>query len=112
LLLIFWRGFNTAGAIVGMLTGLISSVGLVILSPTILGDNAIFPLTAPAIVSVPLGFIACYLGTKLSGKAAEREMHEGTQISYDEIYVRANTGFTDIEREIREAAPAEEPRST
>jgi cation/acetate symporter len=112
LLLIFWRGFNTAGAITGMLTGLISSVGLVILSPTILVDNAIFPLTAPAIVSVPLGFLGCYLGTILSGKAAEREMREGTQTSYDEIYVRANTGITNIERELREATSEQEPRTT
>ncbi len=112
LLLIFWKGFNTIGAIAGMLTGLISSVGLVVLSPTILGDAAIFPLTSPAIVSVPLGFLACYVGTKLSGKSAEREMREGRQTSYDEIYVRANTGISNIEREIREATPAEEPRTT
>jgi cation/acetate symporter len=111
-LLIFWKGFNTAGAITGMLTGLISSVGLVILSPTILGDGAIFPLTSPALVSVPLGFLGCYLGTKLGGKSAEREMREGRQTSYDEIYVRANTGISNIEKEIHEAAPAQEPRTT
>ncbi|HZY64583.1 MAG TPA: cation acetate symporter, partial [Rubrobacteraceae bacterium] len=103
LLLIFWRGFNTAGAVTGMLTGLISSVGLVALSPVALGDSAIFPLDAPAIISVPLGFIGCLLGTKLGGKAAEREMEEGTQIDYDEIYVRANTGISNIEEELKEA---------
>jgi cation/acetate symporter len=112
LLLIFWKGFNTVGAIAGMLTGLISSVGLVILSPVILGDNAIYPLENPGIISVPLGFLGCYLGTVLSGKAAEREMREGVQVPYEEIYVRANTGITDIEREIREAAPEQEPRTT
>jgi cation/acetate symporter len=112
LLLIFWKGFNTIGAITGMLTGLLSSVGLVILSPTILGDAAIFPLAAPAIVSVPLGFLGCYLGTILSGKSAEREMREGRQRSYDEIYVRANTGISNIEQEIQEAAPEREPRTT
>ncbi|MGI8909221.1 MAG: solute symporter family protein [Rubrobacteraceae bacterium] len=112
LLLIFWKGFNTTGAIAGMLTGLISSVGLVVLSPTILGDAAIFPLTSPAIVSVPLGFLACYLGTKLGGKSAEREMSEGRQTSYDEIYVRANTGISNIEQEIREAAPETEQRTS
>lgn len=103
LLLIFWRGFNTAGAVTGMLTGLISSVGLVILSPTILGDSAIFPLTSPAIVSVPLGFAGCLLGTYLGGKNSEREMEEGIQIDYDEIYVRANTGISNIEEELEEA---------
>jgi cation/acetate symporter len=61
---------------------------------------------------VPLGFLACYLGTKLSGRAAEREMREGIQTSYDEIYVRANTGISNIEEELREAAPEKEPRTT
>ncbi len=112
LLLILWKGFNTAGAITGMLTGLISSVGLVVLSPTILGDAAIFPLTSPALISVPLGFLGCYLGTKLGGKSAEREMSEGRQTSYDEIYVRANTGISNIEQEIREAAPGTEQRTS
>lgn len=103
LLLIFWRGFNTAGAVTGMLTGLASSVGLVILSPTIMGDGAIFPLSSPGIISVPLGFLGCVLGTMLGGRAAEREMEEGIQTDYDEIYVRANTGISDIEEELEEA---------
>jgi cation/acetate symporter len=86
-----------------MLVGLVSSVGLVILSPTILGDSAIFPLTSPAIVSVPLGFAGCLLGTFLGGRNAEREMEEGIQTDYDEIYVRANTGISNIEDELEEA---------
>jgi cation/acetate symporter len=125
LLTIFWRRFNTAGAIVGMLTGLISAVVLVILSPSVFtGPNPeppltpiipvdpIFPLTSPAIISVPLGFLGCYLGTLLGGRGAEREREQGIQTSYDEIRVRANTGITDIEREIREATPQQEPRTT
>lgn len=110
LLLIFWKGFNTVGAIAGMLTGLISSVGLVVLSPVILGDAAIFPLESPAIVSVPLGFLACYLGTKLGGRGAEREREAGIQTSYDEIRVRANTGFSDIEEELEEVRHEPQPR--
>lgn len=103
LLLIFWRKFNTAGAITGMLTGLVTSVGLVILSPTIMGDGAIFPLSSPGIISVPMGFVGCVLGTMLGGRAAEREMEEGIQIDYDEIYVRANTGISNIEEELEKA---------
>ena len=103
LLLIFWRKFNTAGAVTGMLAGLISSVGLVILSPIFLGESAIFPLESPALVSVPLGFLGCVLGTLLGGKNSEREMEEGIQIDYDEIYVRANTGISNIEEELEEA---------
>jgi cation/acetate symporter len=125
LLTIFWRRFNTTGAIVGMLAGLISAVVLVILSPSVFtGPNPeppltpiipidpIFPLTSPAIISVPLGFLGCYLGTLLGVRGAEREREQGIQTSYDEIRVRANTGITDIEREIREATPQQEPRTT
>ncbi|HEX2741668.1 MAG TPA: cation acetate symporter [Rubrobacter sp.] len=125
LLTIFWKRFNTTGAVTGMLVGLISTVVLVLLSPNVLtGPNpeppatpiipidAIFPLLSPAIVSVPLGFLGCYLGTIFGGRGAEREREQGLQVSYDEILVRANTGITNIESEIKEAAPAEEPRTT
>lgn len=112
LLTIFWKKFNTVGAITGMLTGLISAVGLTILSPNILGDAAIYPLEEPpAIFSVPLGFLGCYIGTLVGGKDAEREMAEGKQISYDEIYVRAQTGIMDVEEEIEEVAPAGESKT-
>src|ERR687894_546766 len=125
LMTIFWKRFNTSGAVTGMLLGLISAVVLVILSPSVFtGPNPeppatpiitidpIFPLTSPAIISVPLGFLGCYLGTLLGGRGAEREREQGIQRSYDEIRVRANTGITDIEREIREATPQQEPRTT
>jgi cation/acetate symporter len=125
LLTIFWKRFNTTGAITGMLLGLIAAVVLVILSPSVFtGPNPappatpsipldpIFPLTSPAIISVPLGFLGCYLGTLLGGRGAEREREQGIQRSYDEIRVRALTGISDIEQEIKQATPEQEPRTT
>ena len=125
LLTIFWKKFNTTGAVVGLLTGLISSVLLVLLSPNVLTGvtpaegvvplipvDAIFPLKSPALVSVPLGFLGCYLGTVLGGRGAEREREQGLQTSYDEIRVRANTGFSNIEEEIQQAASEKEQRTT
>jgi cation/acetate symporter len=125
LLTIFWRRFNTTGAIAGMVVGLVASVGLVLISPNVLtgvtpaegvtpliSADPIFPLRSPALISVPLGFLACYLGTLLSGRRkAEQEQAEGLQTDYDEIYVRSLTGITNIEQEIREAAPEREPRT-
>ncbi len=118
LLTIFWQRFNTTGAVTGMLVGLISAVVLVILSPNVLtGPNpeppatpiipidALFPLKSPALISVPLGFLGCYLGTIFGGRGAEREREQGLQVSYDEIRVRANTGFSNLEEEIKESAP-------
>ncbi len=118
LLTIFWKKFNTTGAVTGMLVGLISAVVLVLLSPNVLTGpspappatpiipiDPLFPLKSPALISVPLGFLGCYLGTILGGRGAEREREQGLQVSYDEIRVRANTGFSNIEEEIKEAAP-------
>jgi cation/acetate symporter len=125
LLTIFWQRFNTTGAVTGMLVGLISAVVLVILSPNVLtGPNpeppatpiipidALFPLKSPALISVPLGFLGCYLGTIFGGRGAEREREQGLQVSYDEIRVRANTGFSNIEEEIKETASETEQRTS
>src|SRR4028119_605171 len=125
LLTIFWKRFNTTGAVTGMLVGLVSAVVLVLISPNVLtGPNPeppatpiipidyIFPLKSPALISVPLGFLGCYLGTIFGGRGAEREREQGLQVSYDEIRVRANTGFSNIEEEVKEAAPETEQRTS
>jgi cation/acetate symporter len=40
---IFWKRFTTVGELAGMIVGLVSSIGLVLVSPDFLGANAIFP---------------------------------------------------------------------
>ncbi len=127
LLTIFWRKFNTVGAVTGMLVGLVSAVVLVLLSPNVLtgattaegvtpviSADPIFPLKSPTLISMPLGFLGCFIGTLLGGRkhSTEQEEREGLQTDYDEIFVRANTGITNIERELRETSPAQEPRPT
>src|SRR5918994_542835 len=125
LLTIFWKRFNTTGAVTGILVGLFSCIILIILSPNVMtGPNPatpltpiipidpIFPFVYPALFSVPLGFLGCYLGTLLGGRGAEREREQGLQTDYDEIYVRSITGITNIEQELEETTPAEEPRTT
>src|SRR5258707_969736 len=98
---IFWRRFNTVGAVAGLAVGLVASIVLIILSPSIMGIDApdvvaakrhliqmaaIFPLTNPGIVSIPLGFLAAVIGTVLTREpSAERQ--------YTELSVRANTGL-------------------
>jgi cation/acetate symporter len=86
LLTIYWRRFNVTGAIAGMIVGLASSVGLVLIGPNMMGENAIFPLANPALVSVPLGFLASYLGTLLA-KTSRDEYR-----SYEDIRVKTNIG--------------------
>lgn len=91
LLTLFWERFNKTGAIIGMLGGLISSVGLILIGPNVMAAP-IFPLANPGIVSIPIGLLACVLGTYLGGKSAQKERQEGTQKSYQQLYVEANVG--------------------
>ena len=93
LLALTWRRFNTSGAVTGVLVGTFTSIALVIISPTVWpgpdaegGLFSWYDLANPGIVSVPLGFIGCWLGTVLvREELAER--------SFDELYVRSETGL-------------------
>ena len=93
LLALTWRRFNTTGAVTGVLFGVVSSIALVIISPTVWpgadsegGMLSWYSLANPGIISVPLGFIGCWLGTVLSSEpeAVRR---------FDELYVRSETGL-------------------
>lgn len=57
---LFWKGTTARGVSTGIWTGLISSTGLIMIGPTIMGANAIFPLANPGIVSIPLSFIVTF----------------------------------------------------
>src|SRR5690606_29810545 len=83
---LFWKRFNTSGAVWCILSGLISSVVLLLISPNFMGEGAIFRLNNPAILSVPIGFLGACLGTLL-GKEPEAER------KFPELYVRSNTGL-------------------
>ena len=93
LLALTWRRFNTAGAVTGVLSGSSSAIVLVIVSPKVwpgadtdTGTPLAFTLANPGIVSIPLGFLGCYLGTVLSTeKRAEHTFHE--------LHVRSETGL-------------------
>jgi cation/acetate symporter len=99
LLTLYWRRFTTGGMLAGMAVGLVSSIVLIVLSPAVMGVDPpgaatrhliqaepLFPLDNPAIVSVPLGFLAAVLGALLTRHRAEEE-------PYAELNVRANTGL-------------------
>ncbi|WNQ14177.1 cation acetate symporter [Paenibacillus aurantius] len=94
---IFWRRFNTAGAVTGMLTGLISAIVLVAVSPSVWSPagKAIFTgdplitLTNPGIISIPLGFLGAIVGTLLSSRPS-------SSAKFDEILVKANTGYREM----------------
>ena len=81
LLALTWRRFNTTGAVVGVLFGVISSVALVVISPTVWpgpdsegGLFSWYDLANPGIISIPLGFIGCWLGTMLARERGEAQV--------------------------------------
>jgi cation/acetate symporter len=90
-----WRRFNTTGAVTGVLTGVISALALIAISPIVWGgapgapDTGAFTwydLNNPGIISIPLGFLGCIVGTLLSTEKA-------TEHSFHELYVRSETGL-------------------
>jgi cation/acetate symporter len=77
---LFWRKFNTQGAMWSMYGGLGSAILLIALSPVVSGgetsmikgaDFSIFPLNNPGIVSIPLAFFLGWLGTTLSKRTED-----------------------------------------
>jgi cation/acetate symporter len=91
---LFWRNFTTRGAVWAVYGGLIPAVILVLLSPVVSGspgslfpgvDFQYFPLQNPGIISIPLGFLAGWLGTVTSDEV-------GDEAKYAETEVRSLTG--------------------
>jgi cation/acetate symporter len=83
-LLLFWKRLNTVGVISGVVSGLVVSVVLVLVGPGVMGTAALYPLSYPTLVSVPIGFLGCILGTVLSKPRDE--------VPYEEMHVQAMTG--------------------
>jgi cation/acetate symporter len=68
LMSVLWKGCTTRGAVIGGFLGLISSVGLTVVSPAVweatLGNpkgSALFPYTSPALFSMTIGFVGIWL---------------------------------------------------
>jgi cation/acetate symporter len=98
---IFWKRFNTVGACTGLAVGLLASIGLILISPSLMAVDpptvvgtarhlfqrqAIFPLENPGILSIPLGFIGAILGTLVSREPS-------AESRFNELLVRSNTGL-------------------
>jgi len=98
---LFWKRFNTVGTVCGLGTGLIASLALILVSPSIMTIDPptvvgaarhliqakpLFPLENPGILSIPLGFLGAIIGTLLAREPA-------AEAKFAELTVRANTGL-------------------
>jgi cation/acetate symporter len=80
LLSMAWKGFTTRGAVASMITGTLSSVLLIFLSPTIQVDmlgkaSALFPMKNPGIISIPLAFFMGWVVSVLQPESEAAERH-------------------------------------
>nr|WP_175400050.1 cation acetate symporter [Tsukamurella pseudospumae] len=96
---LFWRKFNTTGAVLSMYGGLISAIVLIIFSPAVSGkptsmfkslDFHWFPLENPGLISIPIGFGLAIIGTflgkpdaDLTDKAVEMEVRSLTGVGVE-----------------------------
>ncbi|MEO7400691.1 MAG: cation acetate symporter [Polaromonas sp.] len=93
---VLWKDCTTKGAVIGGFLGLISSVGLTIVSPSVweavLGHpkgSSLFPYTSPALFSITIGFVGVWLFSMLDRSpqaAIERGLYKSQQ-------VRSETGL-------------------
>ena len=76
-----------------IITGLVTALVLVSLSPNLWGTDgthlfngtALFSLTNPAIISVPAGFLGGFVGALIGARADQKK--------YAEVDVKANIGL-------------------
>ena len=102
---LFWKRFNTRGALWSLYGGLVSVITLIVFSPVVSGkaplteggpsqsmitnpeiDFSWFPLDNPGIISIPLSFFLGWLGTVTSKEPAN-------ELKFAEMEVRSLTGY-------------------
>ncbi|MBJ7290954.1 cation acetate symporter [Williamsia sp.] len=92
---LFWRKFNTTGALFSIYGGLITCIGLIVISPAVSGKPTsmfpdanfdIFPMSNPGIVSIPAGFLLAVIGTWIGRRKQESVAKQA------EMEVRSLTG--------------------
>jgi len=93
---VLWKDCTTRGAVIGGFLGLISSVGLTVVSPSVweatLGNpkgSALFPYTSPALFSMTIGFLGIWLFSVLDNSARAKQDRAGFLAQQ----VRSETGI-------------------
>jgi cation/acetate symporter len=78
-MMLFWKKVTAKGIIASILTGIVSSVSLILLNPDMWARYGLDPATAPmplnqpGIISIPLSFIVLVVVSLLTGRQAKME---------------------------------------
>ena len=92
---LFWKRFNTTGALFSIYGGLLTCIALIVISPAVSGKPTsmfpdanfdLFPMSNPGIVSIPAGFLLAVIGTFIGGRRKENAAKQA------EMEVRSLTG--------------------
>jgi cation/acetate symporter len=91
---VLWKDCTTRGATIGGFLGLITAVGLTVVSKSVWVDvlghqTAIFPYTSPALFSMTAGFVGIWLFSIMDNSDRARQDREG----YEAQKVRSETGI-------------------
>ena len=80
------RRATAAGVMWGMIAGLVTAVGMILVSPIFLLEDALIPLKSPGLVSIPASFLLGFIGSM-----TERRLED--PVKQSEMEVRSLTGI-------------------
>lgn len=88
LLTLYWRRFTGAGAVAAVVVGVLSSIGLVLVGPAVIGAHGLvlktttplISLANPGIISIPCGFVAGWLVSLITSQRTSASSFEEQQL--------------------------------
>ncbi|MNF63928.1 Cation/acetate symporter ActP [compost metagenome] len=90
----YWKGLTTRGAVIGSMTGLVSAIVLLVLSPAVWvnvlhHDKALFPYANPALFSMSLAFFGAWVFS-VTDKSPRAAQERGRYLAQ---FIRSMTGI-------------------
>jgi SSS family solute:Na+ symporter/cation/acetate symporter len=85
------RRATAKGVMWGMIAGLVTAVGMILVSPIFLQEDALIPLKSPGLISIPVGFLVMWLVSLATQPRSEDKVE--ADLLFDRIRFQATTGI-------------------